>query len=50
MAITANTNKMCIKLPVGIPETIPKKPRAQITIQTTATSQIKLLIRLVFKG
>ncbi len=44
IAITANTNKMCSRLPVGIPETIPKNPRIQTTIQITAMSQIRLLI------
>ena len=48
IAITANTNKMCSRLPVGIPDTIPKNPRIQTTIQITAMSQIRLLIIFCF--
>ena len=43
-AITAITNNTCIKLPVPIPETIPKNPRTHMMIQITATSQRILLI------
>tara|TARA_R110001583_G_scaffold141737_2_gene293976 strand:+ start:38099 stop:38401 length:303 start_codon:yes stop_codon:yes gene_type:complete len=44
ITITAITNKICIKLPVARPGTIPSIPSNQITIHITATNHKRLLI------
>ena len=48
ITITAITNKICTKLPVASPGTIPNIPNNHIIIQITATNHNRLLIMCVF--